>query len=61
MTLEVLSMTLEALMMTFEAKDDFSWILKSEHGGWQMLPAHILTRGELELVRDHFSGAKDDL
>ena len=28
---------------------------------WQMLPSHVLTRGEVQLVRDHFCGSKDDL
>mmetsp|Transcript_9444 Transcript_9444/g.20984 ORF Transcript_9444/g.20984 Transcript_9444/m.20984 type:complete len:124 (+) Transcript_9444:3-374(+) len=27
----------------------------------QMLPTHALTRGEVQLLKDHFCGTKDDL
>jgi hypothetical protein len=28
---------------------------------WQMLPSHMLTRGEVQLVRDHFCGSNEIL
>jgi hypothetical protein len=28
---------------------------------WQMLPSHVLTRGEVQLVRDHFCGSNEDI
>jgi hypothetical protein len=28
---------------------------------WQMLPTHVLSRDEVQLLRDHFCGSKEDL
>ena len=41
--------------------DRYNPLELAEKVGWQMLPSHVLTRGEVQLVRDHFCGSNEDL